>query len=118
MIEEERIMHFLLRVSVLICLVLSTVVLDSGVASAQGEGKSLQELKSQAEKIKLRETTEAEVISLMGQPGKTEEDIKAYRGGRDLRKRKILSYGPNDDIVIVIMKSDGKVYNVKYGGQP
>ncbi|MBU4357196.1 MAG: hypothetical protein KJ822_17920 [Proteobacteria bacterium] len=110
-------MHFLRRLSVLICLVLSYMVLVSGAAFAQGGGKSLQELRSQAEKIKFRETTEAEVISLMGQPAKTEEDIKTYGGGV-LRERKILSYGPSDDIVIVIMKSDGKVYNVKYGGQP
>ena len=111
-------MHLLRRVLVLICLVLSAMVLVSGAGFAQGAGKSLQELKSQAEKIKFRETTEAEVISLMGQPAKIEEDLKAYRGGRELRERKILSYGPNDDIVVVIMKSDGKVYNVKYGGQP
>jgi hypothetical protein len=111
-------MHYLRKVSVLICLVLSIMVLVSRAANAQGGGKSLQELKSQAQEMKRRQTTEAEVISLMGQPAKTKEDLKAVRGGREIIERKILSYGPNDDIVIIIRKSNGKVVNVKYSGQP
>jgi hypothetical protein len=111
-------MHYLRKVSVLICLVLSIMVLVSGAAIAQGGGKSLQELKSQAQKIKIRHTTEAEVISLMGQPAKSKEALKAIRGGREIIERKILSYGPNDDIVIIIRKSSGKVVNVKYSDQP
>ena len=112
-------MYFLLRFAVLICLFLSTVVLVSGPAIAQGMGKSLAELTTQAKKIKIGPgagSTEAEVIALMGQPAKVTEDIKAFRSGRDLRERKILTYGPNGEIVIVIMKDTGKVGNIKYGG--
>ena len=114
-------MHFLLRFSVLICLFLSTMVLVSGAAIAQGMGNSLAELNTQAKKIKIgpaEGSTEADVIALMGQPTKVTEDIKAFKSGRDLRERKVLAYGPNDEIVIVIMKDTGKVGNVKYGGQP
>jgi hypothetical protein len=115
---KEGGMCCLRKVAVFIGLVLCIMVLVSGVAIAQGGGKSLQELKAQAQKIKLRQTTEAEVIALMGPPAKSTEDIKMVRGGREMRERKLLSYGPNDDIIVIILKSNGKVYNVKYSDQP
>jgi hypothetical protein len=110
-------MHVLRTISVIICLVMSIMVLVSGTAIAQGGGKSLAELKTQAKKIKIGPadgSTEAEVIALMGQPAKVTEDVKALRGGRVLRERKILTYGPNAEIVIIILKKTGKVANIKY----
>jgi len=84
-----------------------------GAVSAQEGGKSLPELRAQAQKIKVGETTEAEVISLLGQPSTTHEAMIAYGGARDLKNVKRLFYGPERNIVVIIDSSTSKVFNVK-----
>ena len=98
---------------VLVFLAITACLMTYGAVSAQEGGKSLPELKAQAQKIKVGETTEAEVISLMGQPSKTHEGMTAHAGGRDLKNVKRLIYGPERNIVVVIDSSTSKVLNVK-----
>jgi hypothetical protein len=86
---------------------------DMRFGSAQGGGKSLPELSAQAQKIKVGETTEAEVISLLGEPSKTSEGIKGHAGAQDLKHVKRLIYGPEKNIVVIIDSSTNKVLNVK-----
>lgn len=58
----------------LVFLGFATCVMTCGSVSAQGGGKSLPELSTQVQKIKVWETTETEVISLLGQPSKVSEE--------------------------------------------
>jgi len=97
---------------VLVFLAFAACVMTYGVVSAQEGGRSLQELSAQAQKIKVGETTEAEVISLLGQPSKTSEHMKARAGAREFMDLKKLFYGPESNIVVVIDKSTGKVTKV------
>jgi hypothetical protein len=98
---------------VLVFLAFATCVLTCGSVSAQGGGKSLPELSAQAQKIKVGETTEAEVISLLGEPSKTSEGIKGHAGAQDLKHVKRLIYGPEKNIVVIIDSSTSKVLNIK-----
>jgi hypothetical protein len=94
---------------VIVFLAFAAGVMTCGSVSAQGGGKSLPELRAQAQKIKVGETTEAEVISLLGQPSKTFEESKPRAGARDFKEIKKLFYGPENNIVVIIDKSTGKV---------
>jgi len=87
-------------------------VMTCGSVSAQGGGKTLPELRAEAQKIKVGETTEAEVISLLGQPSKTSEDSKPIQSARQFLELKKLFYGPENNIVVIIDKSTGKVTKV------
>jgi hypothetical protein len=109
-------MNHLRSTTVIMMVLFAASLLVHAAANAQGGGKSLAELTAQAQKIKIG-ATEAEVIALMGQPAKIKEDVKASLGGRKVRERKLLSYGPNNEIVIVILKDTGMVGNIKYAGQ-
>ena len=97
---------------VIVFLAFAAGVITCGSVSAQGGGKSLPELRAEAQKIKVGETTEAEVISLLGQPSKTSEESKPRAGGRDFKEIKKLFYGPENNIVVGIDKSTGKVTRV------
>jgi hypothetical protein len=97
---------------VLVFLAFAAYVMTCELVSAQGGGKSMSELSAQAQKIKVGETTEADVISLLGQPSKTSEHMKARGGAREFMDLKKLFYGPESNIVAVIDKSTGKVTKV------
>ena len=93
----------------LVFLGFATCVMTCGSVSAQGGGKSLPELSTQVQKIKVWETTETEVISLLGQPSKTSEESKPIQSARQFLELKKLFYGPANNIVVIIDKSTGKV---------
>jgi hypothetical protein len=97
---------------VIVFLAFAAGVMTCGSVSAQGGGKSLPELKAQAQKIKVGETTEAQVISLLGQPSKTSEESKPIQSARQFLELKKLFYGPENNIVVIIDKSTGKVTKV------
>jgi len=97
---------------VIVFLAFAAGVMTCGSVSAQGGGKSLPELRAEAQKIKVGETTEAEVISLLGQPSKTSEDSKPIQSARQFLELKKLFYGPENNIVVIIDKSTGKVTKV------
>lgn len=99
---------------VLVFLAFAAGLVTCGSVSAQGGGKSLPELSAQAQKMKVGETTEAEVISLMGQPSKTWEGAVPIVGAREFMEAKKLIYGPEGNIVIIIQKSTGKVHKVVF----
>ena len=99
--------------SIVIWLIVSAMFVF-GVANAEEGGKSLSDLKAKAQKIKVGETTEADVISLLGNPSKTKEGMKTRGSGREIRDEKRLFYGPNHDIVVMIDKSTGKVYRIDF----
>lgn len=96
----------------LVFLAFGTCILTCGWVSAQAGGKSLPELRAQAEKIKAWETTEAEVISLLGEPSKTSEEIRPIKSARQILQLKKLFYGPEDNIVVTIDKTYSKVTHV------
>jgi hypothetical protein len=77
---------------------------------APEDTQSLSYLTSQAQKIKLGSTTEAEVIQLLGPPqkmGKTYTKVK--RKGPE--ERKVLRYGPEKNLIIRF--TDGVVSRVE-----
>ena len=96
----------------LVFLAFAAVVMICGSVSALGGGKSLPELSAQAQKIKVGDTTEAEVISLLGQPSKTSEESKPIQSARQFLELKKLFYGPENNIVVIIDKPTGKVTKV------
>ena len=98
--------------SVLVLLAFAACVMTCGVVSAQEGGRSLPELSAQAQKIKVGEATEADVISLLGQPSKSSEFAKTRGGAREIMDLKKLFYGPENNIVVVIDNSTGKVKKV------
>jgi hypothetical protein len=100
------------RVSMVVLLMFVAVILAFIPVKAQEEVKSVQELTAQALKIKIGETTESEVISLLGQPSKISEGMKARRGGREIQDEKKVVYGPQNEIVVFINKSTSKVIKV------
>lgn len=98
---------------VIVFLAFAAGVMTCGSVSAQGGGKSLPELRAEAQKIKVGEATEAEVISLLGQPSKTSEESKPIQTrARQFLELKKLFYGPENNIVVIIDKSTGKVTKV------
>jgi hypothetical protein len=97
--------------SIVIWLIVSAMLVF-GVANAQEGGKSLADLKEKAQKIKVGETTEAEVISLLGNPSKIKEGMKTRGSGREIRDEKRFFYGPNHDVGVRIDQSTGKVYRI------
>jgi hypothetical protein len=99
---------------VLVFLAFAACLVTYGAVSAQGGEKSLPELSAQAQKIKVGETTEAEVISLLGQPSKTSERMVSRTGARDIKGVKKLFYGPENNIVVLIDQSTGKVEKVNF----
>ena len=102
-------MNFSRNLWVIAFLAFAAGVMTLVSVSAQGEGKSLLELRAQAQKIKVGETTEAKVISLLGQPSKTSEESKPIQSARQFLELKKLFYGPANNIVVIIDKSTGKV---------
>ena len=100
---------------VIVFLAIAVGLMTCGSVSAQGGGKSQVELSAQAKKIKVGETTEAEVISLLGPPFKTWEGPVPLRRGKEIRElKKLIYHGPETKIVVIIDKSTGKVHNVVF----
>jgi outer membrane lipoprotein-sorting protein len=98
---------------VIVFLAIAVGLMTCGSVSAQGGGKSQAELSAQAKKIKNGETTEAEVITLLGRPSKTWQGTVPFRKGREFKEVKKLIYSsPETKIVVIIDKSTGKVFNV------
>jgi hypothetical protein len=104
----------LLRRRLIIIWSIVLAILVFGVANAQEEGKSLPDLKAKAQKIKVGETTEAEVISILGNPSKIKEGMKTRGSGREIRDEKRFFYGSNNDVVVKIDKATGKVYSINF----
>ena len=100
------------HLSLIVFLAVAACLMICGAANAQAGGKSLPELRAQAEKLKVGETTEAQVISLMGEPSKTAGHMLSRGGAREIMEVKKLIYGPENNIVILIDKSTGKVAKV------
>ena len=69
---------------------------------------SLSSLTSQAQKIKVGYTKEAEVIQLLGQP--TSVNTKTKWSSQGSKEVKILKYGPEENLIIRI--TDGVVTRV------
>jgi len=91
---------------VIACLFLAAPVLAE---PPQGPSQSLSYLTSQAQKIKLGSTTEAEVKQLLGEPAAEKTKTKVRRGGSE--EVKILRYGPEKNLIIRI--TDGVVSRVE-----
>lgn len=95
-----------------IILAFVTCVMTCGSVSAQEGEKSLPELSAQAQKIKPWKTTEAEVISLLGQPSKTFEESRPIYSAKQFLELKKLIYGPENNIVVIIDKRADRVTKV------
>jgi hypothetical protein len=94
-------------VVVIACLFLATSVLAEPPKGSNGP-QSLSYLTSQAQKIKLGYTKEAEVIQLLGQPASVNTKTKMRKGV--LEEVKILEYGPEKNLIIRL--TDGVVTRV------
>jgi hypothetical protein len=94
-------------------LLLGVVMMTAMVGFCLAEA-SLQDLQAKAAGIKAGPDghTEAQVRALMGEPKSVEIDEKIVGAGRVL-KRKLLSYGPNGEIIVIIDAEYGYVRAVK-----
>jgi hypothetical protein len=98
---------------VIVSLFITAPLLASEPGKASETAKSLSHLTSQAQKIKIGYSKEAEVIALMGQPNKVITKSKDRPGQGHIEKRN-LKYGPNNNITIFI--ENGVATNVDIQG--
>jgi hypothetical protein len=89
------------------CLIFATPLLAEPPKAPEG-AQSLSYLTSQAQKIKLGYTKEAEVIQLLGQPAFVNTKTKTKKAA--LEEIKILKYGPEKNLIIRL--TDGVVTRV------
>jgi hypothetical protein len=92
---------------VIACLFLAAPVLAEQPRGPNGP-QSLSYLTSQAQKIKLGSTKEAEVISLLGQPASVNTKTKTKKTA--MEEVKIFKYGPEENLIIRL--TDGVVTRV------
>jgi hypothetical protein len=89
------------------CLFLAAPVLAQPPKGSNGP-QSLSYLTSQAQKIKVGYTKEAEVIALLGQPASVNTKTKTRKAA--MEEVKIFKYGPKEGIIIRFI--DGVVSRV------
>jgi hypothetical protein len=79
---------------------------------APEDTQSLSYLISQAQKIKLGSTKEAEVYQLLGQPALEKTKIKTMKSEMGLVEIKVLVYGPQKNLRVYMY--NGVVINVEF----
>jgi type II restriction/modification system DNA methylase subunit YeeA len=93
------------------CLIFAAPLLAEPPKAPEG-AQSLAYLTSQAQKIKLGYTKEAEVIQLLGQPAFVNTKTKTRKHEMGVVELKILKYGPKKNLIIFI--SNGVVTKVDF----
>lgn len=88
---------------ILVCLIFATPLLAEPPKTPEGSD-SLSYLTSQAQKIKLGQTKEDEVIALMGQPASEKTKTKTRKREMGPVDVKIFKYGPGKNLIIHITK--------------
>ena len=83
------------------CLIFAAPLLAEPPKAPEGS-QSLSYLTSQAQKIKLGSTKEAEVIALLGQPASEKTKTKTRKQEMGPVEVKIFKYGPEKNLIIYI----------------
>jgi hypothetical protein len=86
---------------ILVCLICAAPLLAEPPKGPE-EAQSLSYLTSQAQKIKLGSTREAEVIALLGQPASEKTKTKTRRQEMGPVEVKTFKYGPGKNLIIHI----------------
>ena len=86
---------------IVVCLIFAAPLLAEPPKAPEGT-QSLSYLTSQAQKIKLGSTKEAEVIALMGQPAFERTKTRTGKQQMGPVEVKIFKYGPEKNLVIYI----------------
>ena len=86
---------------IIACLIFAAPLLAEPPKAPEGT-QSLPYLISQAQKIKLGSTKEAEVIALLGQPASEKTKTKTRRQEMGAVEVKIIKYGPKKNLIIHI----------------
>ena len=86
---------------IVVCLIFAAPLLAEPPKAPEGT-QSLSYLTSQAQKIKLGSTKEAEVIALLGQPAFKKTKTKTRTQEMGPVEVKIFKYGPEKNLVIYI----------------